>query len=266
MEFLRASTHHLAIPRVEVERAEAYFKTALPSGYVDAVTSYGEGMYCDLFRIFSPDRLPEENKISRDMWSAFWPFENSDELITQAEAADSIPVAGTIDGDNVIFYPPRPDRVYILPRHERIIYTASADFSDLWDWDSEDEARFRCYEPFKYDVDLEVKSARTDLVLNELFAEFCSHWSDAAHYVMYEGIEEDEKFKVFFVPSIGARIGLSHIMHPDQPVFLRLWQDVEFSDEFDAFLRTLNDDNFTHKLPEIRTAYLKQQADNGAGH
>jgi hypothetical protein len=118
----------------EVSEAEALLGTRFPPGFRDWMTTLGAGVLCGLVRVYPiPDllvMLVEQRAWWRD--EDFW-YEGHDVLPQQA-VSESLMVADTLNGDEVVFHPSNPAGLYLLPRHEARIYRIGARFEDALEW------------------------------------------------------------------------------------------------------------------------------------
>jgi hypothetical protein len=104
----------------------------LPTDYRAVMTTFGVGTYCGFINFSHPDQIPVQTKRSREIWAEhsefFWP--QSDLVLPIDRALESFVLATTLDGDEIVFCPPAQDRLFVLPRHDEIIYTMPLGFSD----------------------------------------------------------------------------------------------------------------------------------------
>src|SRR5262245_7699770 len=119
----RLSRHIQPIAQSEVEQLETHFGTPMPIGYKEFVTRFGLGTYCDIFRIYPPNQSLKVYIERREWWkgwyypdtrdgSRHWFFEGSEEILSDAQLRESIIIGDSYDGDNLVFYPPQPDRIF----------------------------------------------------------------------------------------------------------------------------------------------------------
>lgn len=140
-QIILISPHIQPVPQSEIDRLESHFGFAMPLGYKDWMTQLGIGMYCDEFVIYEPKRIlkwHEQEAIRRSNRAKYeyperdhWIYEGSEHILNEAQVEDCIVIGASLGGDQIVIFPPRPDKLYILPRHSNEILEIAADFSDL---------------------------------------------------------------------------------------------------------------------------------------
>ena len=134
------SKHIQPVPQSEVDKLEDHFGFKFPIGYTNFITRFGYGEYCGLFYIYTPLSILARSLDERKTWRQFyyesvvddkqhWIFEGSERVLSEKQLQKSILIGSSLDGDQLVFYPPKPDRIYILPRHSDKIVWVKSDFS-----------------------------------------------------------------------------------------------------------------------------------------
>lgn len=103
-------------PSAEVDAAETAFGR-FPTGYRDFIMRYGRGLIGGLVRIYTPDGLIDgPNNVSewRKRIDEYWFWDQSADLLSKGHALECVCIADTVGGDELIFHPSNPDRVYVL--------------------------------------------------------------------------------------------------------------------------------------------------------
>jgi hypothetical protein len=101
----------------DVDRLESHFKTTFPVGYREYVTQLGEGVLNDFVRVYMPQRIIETlDRETRPRWAEYFLWDEDPEL-TKEEVLQSIAFADSVEGDELIFLPDRPEDIYLLARH-----------------------------------------------------------------------------------------------------------------------------------------------------
>ncbi|MEQ1490142.1 MAG: SMI1/KNR4 family protein, partial [Terricaulis sp.] len=112
----------------EVAEAEAALRTKFPSGYSQFITRFGRGILGGLVRIYTPAELLNGPRNVND-WRArideYWFWEQSAALLAKAKALECVVIADTVGGDELIFHPDQPDRLYVLAHDFDEAYLAS---------------------------------------------------------------------------------------------------------------------------------------------
>jgi hypothetical protein len=261
------STQLAPASQAEIDDLQRQLGVDLPSGYAPFITRFGAGDYCDYLAIYDPKYLLKQYKEIQRMWSLHWYFGEPDEdnprSLTQQQAAQSIVIGHTIDGDYLMFYPPRADRLYILPRHESQVYSVNADFSDLFGWNSalENLEDFPTFHPYNNQTTLEVTTERADFDLQELANKFIEHWSDSP---MHRISELDRSYIILYLQAIGARVQLKKHVRDDSGegvIWFHISHNRDASETLDAFLLSLGDARLAQTIP-VQRAKKRDNAGN----
>lgn len=180
----------------------------LPTDYRDIMTTFGVGTYCGFIHFLQPDEIPARAKQSRGNWvehsEFFWP--QSDFRLPLDLALQSFVLAITLDGDEIIFCPPAQSNLFVLPRHDDLIYRMPTGLRDPLDWQARaglEPVRFRYFEPWCGRGYVELFTARTDLTMDSVYQPILARLSpDAVSVPKIEGngfmiaIFKDERSKV----------------------------------------------------------------------
>lgn len=252
-----------------IVRAEQTLGLTLPDGYKAFITRFGEGDYCYQIRIYGVERLLHETQHIQRMWAGSWYYgedldEEDEDVLTQAQAEQSVNLGSTHDSDFFMWYPPRPDRLYVLPRHDDRITVINADFSDLhtWNHSSDDSAAsdpFLIFQSYHNQTALVVSTERTDFELNDLLDRFIRHWSDSPRHLVPM---DDNHAKVLYLQEIGARIQMvkddpkTVSGNPTaSPVHFQITHVQSASAAIDKFLTALDDPGLNRAIPEQRAKH-----------
>lgn len=119
----------------EVEQAQELLGVQLPSGYVEFVRRLGTGSLGHFVRVMAPTQLHEATLDWRERIDEFWFWETSTaglepEGIRQA----GILLADSFDGDELFFVGGSPDRCYVLPRNDEVVFQAGPGFLEALGW------------------------------------------------------------------------------------------------------------------------------------
>jgi hypothetical protein len=115
----------------EVEAVEALLGFAFPEDYRKFVSTLGVGGTEFSLRVWSPqDILDDHLPTLRDRLSAFWFWDKSPELLTQARAVECVPFFDSSCGDDIIFHPSDRNRWFIL-QHEADTVAVVHSFQEL---------------------------------------------------------------------------------------------------------------------------------------
>ena len=112
----------------DVTAAEVALGATFPSGYRAFITRFGRGVLGGLMRIYTPDDIQNGPNNLRE-WRArideYWFWEDSAALLPKERALECIVIGDTVGGDELIFHPSEPDRLYVLAHDFDEAYLAS---------------------------------------------------------------------------------------------------------------------------------------------
>jgi hypothetical protein len=117
-----------------VEAAERKLKAKFPTGYAEFVTQFGEGLYCTYMRVYPPGRIVKENPEFQQRIREYYFWDKGAKVLAKERALESIRIADTLDGDELIFHPTRPDELFVLPRHADKVFAAGRTFDEALEW------------------------------------------------------------------------------------------------------------------------------------
>jgi hypothetical protein len=124
----------LATP-AEVDALEARLWVTFPAGYRDYVTRLGEGVLGGSFvRVYPPWRIGRELGDWRRRIGKYWHWERSRELLPKERALECVIVGDTVNGDELVFHPARPNRLFVLPRDGKRALVAGSDLLAAVEW------------------------------------------------------------------------------------------------------------------------------------
>jgi hypothetical protein len=122
----------------EVDAAEAQLGIRFPTGYREYVTRFGEGVLGGIYvRVYPPRRiLSGVNNLAewRQRIGEYWFWDDGADVLTKAQALESVIIGDTCDGDELIVHPSNPERLYVLPRHSEGIHVAGDGLPAAIEW------------------------------------------------------------------------------------------------------------------------------------
>jgi len=119
----------------DVDAVEAALGLRFPNGYREYVTRFGAGVLGGTFvRIYLPSRILTEYREFQERWDKYWFWEDSEELLPKSTAVASIIIGDTLDGDELVFQPANPARIFVLPRNHETAFEAGTDLMEALDW------------------------------------------------------------------------------------------------------------------------------------
>jgi hypothetical protein len=117
-----------------VDGAEAHLGATFPAGYREFVLAFGAATYCGRVRVYPPQRIVAELADWRERVTQYFFWDASADLLDAESVRQCIPVADTFTGDELIFHPADPSRLYVLPREEEEIFLVGADLDQALEW------------------------------------------------------------------------------------------------------------------------------------
>jgi hypothetical protein len=125
---LKPTSPPAAIPDADVDAAERAIGAAFPAGYRPFVSRFGRGVLGGLVRIYAPHDIQNGPNNVRE-WRArideYWFWDASAALLPKQRALECIIIGDTVGGDELIFHPSDPNRLYVLPHDFDEAYLAS---------------------------------------------------------------------------------------------------------------------------------------------
>jgi hypothetical protein len=98
----------------EVDELEARLWITFPAGYREYVTELGEGEMGEFVKIYPPWRIDRELADWRDRIKKYWVWDEGTDLLPKARALECVIVGDTGNGDELVFHPRHPDRLFVL--------------------------------------------------------------------------------------------------------------------------------------------------------
>lgn len=115
IEDIQITTHELfrAEP-IAVKKIQSELNCEFPSGYVEYITTLGEGVFADYVRIYPPHRIRRERQERKERLTEYWFWDTGP--LGQQQAIETVGIGDTVDGDDICFHPSNNQKIYILPR------------------------------------------------------------------------------------------------------------------------------------------------------
>jgi hypothetical protein len=118
----------------ELDALEKKLACTMPMGYRDFMLRYGEGVICKYLRIYTPLQILQEYKQFQARVASCYFWSEGAKIASQEQVCQSIPIADTLDGDELIFHPSSPDKLWVLPRYEGRIYQVEKHLANAIHW------------------------------------------------------------------------------------------------------------------------------------
>lgn len=103
------------IDDAEIDAVEAELWISLPAGYREFMTTLGEGVLSNFIRVYSPRKIRSSVDEWRRRIARYWFWEVSEELLPKDRAVECFVVADTLNGDELVSHPRRPESLFVLP-------------------------------------------------------------------------------------------------------------------------------------------------------
>lgn len=118
----------------DIKAAEKRLKTTFPQGYEEYATTLGEGVLSALVRVYPPWQVVNGLKDWRRRIRDYWFWGDSEQPIDQEQAQEFVVFADTMNGDEIIFHPDEPSRIFMLPHEDENVYEVGATLSEALTW------------------------------------------------------------------------------------------------------------------------------------
>ncbi|MEM9348200.1 MAG: hypothetical protein AAGB26_16450 [Planctomycetota bacterium] len=120
---------------VEVDSLQDRFWITFPEGYREYVTRLGEGVLGgSLVRVYPPWRIEKELDPWRQRIDKFWLWDQATEVLPKERALECVILGDTVNGDEFVFHPNRPQYIFVLPRNEEVIYEITGGLLTAVEW------------------------------------------------------------------------------------------------------------------------------------
>ena len=117
----------------EVDAVQAALGVALPAGYRELVTTLGAGTLSLELGVQPPTDLLARSRALVSTFRDRWFFDRPDAELSLEDALESVGIATTADGDEVMYHPDS-GRLHVLPRHDDRTYAMGTDPWEAVDW------------------------------------------------------------------------------------------------------------------------------------
>jgi hypothetical protein len=229
----------------ELNDLEKRLGMPVPVGYAEFISKLGTGTYCDLLRVYEPARILRECKEAHNRWAEYFFWEVGQGVLAKDEVLKCLIFADTIDGDEVVAHPAIGDRLFVLPRHDDMIYWVPKSFEAPLEWHGQKglvrpEPGFRYFESGRDRKFREFFTAKETFSISDLAPYFSDFWMQFGKQVIRkkaEDYEEEagEKVAILFVKEIGGRIQLAQSLPDDKRMSVRIDYDADSADEVAIF-------------------------------
>jgi hypothetical protein len=119
----------------QVDALEAALWVTFPAGYREYVTTLGEGTLGGAFvRVYPPWRIERELSEWRRRVGKYWFWDRGRKLLPKERGVECVAVGDTANGDELVFHPTRPGRLFVLPRDSETVFDAGPDLLAAVEW------------------------------------------------------------------------------------------------------------------------------------
>ena len=118
----------------DVDALEAKLWVTFPPGYREFVTRLGEGTLASTVRIYPPWRVEKELAEWRRRINKYWFWDEGRDVLPKERALECVVVGDTLNGDELVFHPGRPGRLFVLPRDSENVFDAGGDVLSAAEW------------------------------------------------------------------------------------------------------------------------------------
>lgn len=118
----------------DVTKAESVLQCRFPDFYYQYITTLGEGSLATFVRVYMPQRIVKEISDFRKRWKEFFFWDLGHETLSKDKVMESIIIADTYNGDELIFHPSNHSKLYILPQDDEDIFFAGSHLEEALGW------------------------------------------------------------------------------------------------------------------------------------
>lgn len=119
----------------EVDALASRLWITFPPGYRDYVTRLGEGvMGGSLVRVYLPWRIEKELPEWRRRINKYWFWDDGRDVLPKERAVECVIIGDTVNGDELVFHPSRPNRLFVLPHESEQVFDAGGDLLAAIEW------------------------------------------------------------------------------------------------------------------------------------
>ncbi|TXT21317.1 MAG: hypothetical protein FD138_4076 [Planctomycetota bacterium] len=217
------TTRLATVSAEQVRAAEETLKVKFPKDYSEFVTKFGEGTYSGFVRVYPPERIFKELREVQQRWDEYFLWDEGPEVLTKAEVVESIVFADTVNGDELIFHPGKPNRLFLLPRHSYSVLEVADSLSAAIDWLCA-SGKLTAPIGFKY-FESWLKRKRGIYVGAGKFEIVCEALTQLDIHDHIENVTEEED--LFFKMFVSDFHGTVAAMIDDETVTVILWHDAD---------------------------------------
>jgi hypothetical protein len=214
----------------------------MPVWYREFMTRLGEGNYCGYVYVHSPSYVEDPSQRWKALRGNTGGFPWKDDLLTHEIVSQSIEIAHTLDGDEFVFYPTEPNKIYVLPRHNSNIYLAGSNLKEVLEWLFTSDILIAATDDFRY-FESRVNRKLIEMLLDieaktfQEITEFLLGLQAHQHHYLYQDDDYGEHFFELFIKPIQGRLGVEVIPKHE----IRLIINFDADEENNPILLTLLD-------------------------
>lgn len=118
----------------QIDNLENEFWLAFPEGYRDFMVRFGEGTIGDFLRIYPPWRIQATYREWRTRIDQYWFWEKGRKVLPKERAIECFPIGDTLNGDELVIHPSRPNRFFVLPGEAEKVFEIPGTLADAIEW------------------------------------------------------------------------------------------------------------------------------------
>ncbi len=122
---------------LDVDLVEQILGTRFPTGYREFISRFGGGVLAGFLRIYPPRQVLYAStgvEELRHRIDEHWFWQAGAGILAKTRGVETILIADTKSGAELIFHLSTPDRIYALPRHDAMVYVAGDGFLSALEW------------------------------------------------------------------------------------------------------------------------------------
>jgi hypothetical protein len=207
----------------ELSAMESSLKVQFPDDFHQFLKRFGSGEFCGCLYLFDPIAITGGQRMFKEMTSEGFYYDTAKSALTKSESLESVWVARTLDGDEIVYRSEDPAGFFVLPRHSETIQRLGLSFYEVLDWFASSGVM---YVPTKFRWFCTCADrCRLHLVgTTEVCHSEASSWCADAFGIEHAEIDENEEFSILFSRRISGYIQV----HSDS---LDIHHDLDFDPE-----------------------------------
>jgi hypothetical protein len=120
------------VTKDEIVALEQQLKVNLPQDFWGFMQRFGPGEFCGSLAFFGPRQFLEHQELCKNIWNEYFFWDAA--TLSKEEVLQSISVATSIDGDEIVYKSAKKTGYYVLLRHADEIQKIGNTISEALNW------------------------------------------------------------------------------------------------------------------------------------